>query len=63
MELSSEKVPVETNLISPKQIKTSNELTVHRLTHTGEKPYNCDRCDTDFAQSSHLTTHKLIHTG
>lgn len=45
-----------------KVFKNTSNLTVHIRSHTGEKPYRCDKCDYSCAQSSKLTRHMKIHT-
>ena len=44
-----------------KVFKNCSNLTVHRRTHTGEKPYHCTLCNYACAQSSKLTRHMRTH--
>ncbi|KAJ3590531.1 hypothetical protein NHX12_008481, partial [Muraenolepis orangiensis] len=44
-----------------KQFRNSSNLTVHRRSHTGERPYRCGLCSYACAQSSKLTRHMKTH--
>jgi len=44
-----------------KIFKNCSNLTVHRRSHTGEKPYQCRLCNYACAQSSKLTRHMKTH--
>ncbi|KAL8590046.1 hypothetical protein ACOMHN_034277 [Nucella lapillus] len=44
-----------------KIFKNCSNLTVHRRSHTGEKPYKCGLCNYACAQSSKLTRHMKTH--
>ena len=44
-----------------KIFKNCSNLTVHRRSHTGEKPYKCGVCNYACAQSSKLTRHMKTH--
>lgn len=44
-----------------KHFRNSSNLTVHRRSHTGERPYRCGLCSYACAQSSKLTRHMKTH--
>lgn len=44
-----------------KVFRNCSNLTVHRRSHTGEKPYKCMLCSYACAQSSKLTRHMKTH--
>ncbi|XP_076306032.1 BCL11 transcription factor A-like isoform X2 [Tachypleus tridentatus] len=44
-----------------KVFKNCSNLTVHKRSHTGEKPYKCTMCDYACTQSSKLTRHMKTH--
>lgn len=39
----------------------SDELSRHRRSHSGVKPYQCPVCEKKFARSDHLSKHVKVH--
>ena len=46
-----------------KKFKTSSKQRFHERSHTGDKPYKCDKCEADFLRSDNLKKHMMRHTG
>ena len=41
----------------------SNELAIHRQSHSGEKPFECIVCSKRFTRAGNLVVHSRIHSG
>lgn len=52
-----------TNVMCGKAFKQYLLLTIHKVTHNGEKFYKCNECGIVFIQSVNLNTHQRTHTG
>lgn len=45
----------------PCRFSRSDELSRHRRSHSGVKPYQCIVCEKKFARSDHLSKHLKVH--
>ena len=48
--------------ICGKMLKTKRRLEAHEMDHTGQKPFQCDKCGKGFSCKPDVTQHKrLVH--
>ena len=45
-----------------RRFSRSDELSRHRRSHSGVKPYQCTVCEKKFARSDHLSKHIKVHS-
>jgi KRAB domain-containing zinc finger protein len=44
-----------------KPFRRQDHLKIHRLIHSGDRPFCCDMCNKSFTRHDHLQTHQRIH--
>lgn len=52
---------IDISLHSCYRFSRSDELSRHRRSHSGVKPYQCPVCEKKFARSDHLSKHIKVH--
>lgn len=59
---SSSSSSLTSNVVCPpRRFSRSDELSRHRRSHSGVKPYQCIVCEKKFARSDHLSKHLKVH--
>jgi uncharacterized Zn-finger protein len=46
-----------------RHFKTSRNLGIHFMIHTGDRPFKCLQCEKGFCKKDDLTRHMRVHTG
>ncbi len=59
--ISAQPLILALSLDSSCRFSRSDELSRHRRSHSGVKPYQCPVCEKKFARSDHLSKHIKVH--